>query len=307
MNKFRKYSAVMLFTVSLAVLSLLSGCGSGGGSGTSPAVQGGSGGTIQGMAVKGPVSNALVTAYGITNGAMAAQVASGKTDDKGSFSLSIGDYSGPLMLQMSGGAYIDEATGLTMAMSPGNVMTAVIPLVMSNETISNLQVTPLTSMAQAMARNMAGGMTGENITAANAAVGGYFMVGDILHTVPMNPLSSGSGNTATQDMKNYGMAIAAMSQSAKDLGMSSSSSMVTDMMNDASDGVMNGMMGSTPVKMGGMSVGSSMMTSTTSTIGTSGLATAMATFITSSMNQSGVTEPEMQPLMNQLNSTNGTI
>jgi len=41
------------------------------------------------------------------------------------------------------------------------------------------------------------------------------------------------------------MAIAAMSQSAKDMGMDSSSSMVTAMMNDASDGVMNGLMGGT--------------------------------------------------------------
>jgi hypothetical protein len=44
-------------------------------------------------------------------------------------------------------------------------------------------------------------------------------------------------------MINYGMSMAAISQEAKDLGMSSSSSMVTAMMNDAADGVMNGMMG----------------------------------------------------------------
>ena len=53
-------------------------------------------------------------------------------------------------------------------------------------------------------------------------------------------------------MKNYGMSIAAMSQYAKTIGMTTSSTMVTAMMDDASDGVMNGMMGSTPVSMGGM-------------------------------------------------------
>ena len=160
-------------------------------------------------------------------------------------------------------------------------------------------------MAQAMANNMAGGMTGANITAANTSIGNYFMVNDILHTQPMNPLVSGSSGTATQDMKNYGMAIAAMSQSAKDMGMTSSSSMVTAMMNDASDGVMNGLMGSTPIMMGGMMGGSSMMTTTA---GTSGLATEMATFITSTMNMSGVTATNMQALMNQLTSSaTGTI
>ena len=160
-------------------------------------------------------------------------------------------------------------------------------------------------MAQAMANNMAGGMTGANIAAANTSVGNYFMVTDILHTQPMNPLVSGSSGTATQDMKNYGMAIAAMSQSAKDMGMTSSSSMVTAMMNDASDGVMNGLMGSTPIMMGGMMAGSSMMTTTA---GTSGLASEMATFITSTMNKSGVTATDMQTLMNHLTSSaTGTI
>ncbi len=160
-------------------------------------------------------------------------------------------------------------------------------------------------MAQTMANNMAGGMTGTNIAAANTSVGNYFMVTDILHTQPMNPLVSGSSGTATQDMKNYGMAIAAMSQSAKDMGMTSSSSMVTSMMSDASDGVMNGLMGSTPIMMGGMMTGSSMMTTTA---GTSGLASEMATFITSTMNKSGVTATDMQTLMNHLaSSATGTI
>jgi hypothetical protein len=209
------------------------------------------------------------------------------------------------MLQMSGGTYVDEATGATVAMAPGDVMTAVMTTLSAGTTATGIQITPLTSMAQAMANNMAGGMMDANITAANTAMGNYFIVNDILHTQPMNPLVSGSSGTATQDMKNYGMAIAAMSQSAKDMGMTSSSSMVTAMVNDASDGVMNGMMGSTPVTMGGMMAGSSMMTTTA---GTSGLATEMATFITSTLNKSGVTATDMQALMNKLTiSATGTI
>jgi len=295
----RNLRVILALTVLIGSMSMLFGCGGGGSSdnGTTPAT---SNGTISGAAIKGPVSGATVTAYGITNGVMGAQVASGTTGTQGNFNISIGDYSGPVMLQMSGGTYIDEATGTTMAMSPGDVMTAVIPSVSSGASVAGIQMTPLTSMAQAMAHNMAGGMTGTNITAANTSVGNYFMVNDILHTQPMNPLVSGSSGTATQDMRNYGMAIAAMSQSAKDMGMTSSSSMVTAMMNDASDGVMNGMMGSTPIMMGGMMAGSSMMTATA---GTSGFATEMATFITSTLNKSGVITGDMTALMNQLNSS----
>ncbi len=304
MKGIRNVRVFLALTLLIGSMTILFGCGGSGGGGTSPAAPGAAG-TISGMAVKGPVSGATVTAYGITNGVIGMQVASGLTDSNGNFTMSIGDYSGSLMLQMSGGTYMDEATGATMAMSPGDIMTAVIPSVMTGETMTSVQVTPLTSMAQTMAQNMAGGMTGTNITAANSSIGAYFMVNDILRTAPMNPLVSGAGNTATQDMKNYGMAIAAISQSAKDMGMSSSSNMVTAMMEDASDGVMNGMTGSTPVVMGGMMAGSSTMTTTA---GTSGLATEMSTFIASAMNKSGVTSGDMTALMNQLtNAASGQV
>jgi hypothetical protein len=302
MRKYKNLKEMFVLTLLIGSLSLLFGCGGGSSSGTTPAA---TGGTISGTAVKGPVGGGTVTAYSITNGIMGTQLATGTTDSQGNYHVSIGMYSGPVMLQMSGGAYVDESTGVTMSMSPGDVMTAVTPPLTIGETVTNIHVTPLTSMAQAMANNMAGGMTGTNIAAANTSVGNYFMVNDILHTQPMNPLVSGASGTASQDMKNYGMAIAAMSQSAKDMGMNFSSGMVTALINDASDGVMNGMMGSAPVMMGGMMAGSSMMTTTA---GTSGLATSMATFITSTMNMSGVTMTNMQTLMNQLTSSaTGTI
>jgi hypothetical protein len=307
MRKHKNPRVMLALTFLIGSLSLLFSCG-GGSSATTPAGQGGttgSNGMISGTAIKGPISGGTVTAYAITNGTMGMQLASGTTDSQGNFNMSIGDYAGSLMLQMSGGTYVDEATGSTVTMAPGDVMTCVMTSLSTGTTVTGIQVTPLTSMAQAMAQNMAGGMTGTNITAANTAIGNYFMVNDILHTQPMNPLASGASSTATRDMQNYGMAIAAMSQSAKDMGMTSSSSMVTAMMNDASDGVMNGLTGTTPIMMGGMMGGSSMMTTTA---GTSGLATEMATFITSTLNMSGVTVTDMQTLMDKLaSSATGTV
>jgi hypothetical protein len=131
-------------------------------------------------------------------------------------------------------------------------------------------------------------------------------VGDILHTAPMNPMTAGSGTGATQDMKNYGMAIAAMSQYAMTIGMPHSSGIVTAMMDDASDGVMNGMMGSTSISMSGMGgmMGGTMMQSGA---GTTGLSTAMTAFVGSAMNRSGVTMTEMQALVNRLGASTGVI
>ena len=299
----RKFKVMLALTFLIGSLSLLFGCGGAGNNGTP---SGTGSGMISGSAIKGPINGGTVTAYAVTNGTMGAQLASGTTDSQGNYHLSIGDYTGSIVMQMSGGTYVDEATGATVTMAPGDVMTAVMTL--PTGTAAGIQITPLTSMAQAMAQNMAGGITDANIAAANSAVGNYFMVSDILHTMPMNPLVPGSGAGATQDMKNYGMAIAAMTQYAANIGMTSSSGIVTSMMNDASDGVINGMMGTTQITMGGM--GGGMMgggTMMPSTAGTSGLASAMTQFMGSAMNQSGLTLSDMQTLMNDLNSSNGQL
>jgi hypothetical protein len=241
---------------------------------------------------------------------MGGYLSSGTTDSHGNFVISLGTYSGPVALQMRGGTYTDLATGATKTMSMGNVMTAVIPSVSSGETVTGIQITPLTSMAQARAQYMTGGMTAANIASANTAVGNYFSVSDILHTQPMNPLVPGSGDVATQDMRNYGMAIAAMSQYAKDIGIADSSAIVTAMRRDASDGIMNGMIGSTQITIGGM-MGGGMMgdggTLMQSTAGTSGLATAMTMFTGSTANKSGISATDMQILINTLAASNGTI
>ena len=235
---------------------------------------------------------------------MGSQIGTGQTDTQGNFTMSVGDYSGPVMLQMKGGSYIDEATGTTMTMQQSDMMTSVISSMAAGSTVSGIQITPLTSMAQTMAQNMAGGMTQANIIQANSLMGQYFGVNDILHTHPMDPLVNGSGAAATQDQRNYGMSISAMSQYAKTTGMPKSSGMVTAMMNDSSDGHMNGMMGGTQITMGGGMMGGSMMQSTA---GTSGLADAMQAFMQSGQNHSGLTVQDMQALMDKLRTSNGTI
>jgi hypothetical protein len=270
----------------------------------------GAGGTTTGMmsgtAVKGPVGTATVTAYAIANGMMGAQIGSATTDADGNFSVPLGTYAGSVMLQLTGGTYVDEATSSSMPMMSGDLLAACVPAVTAGSMTTGIHMTPLTTMAHARAKTMTGGMTDANIATTQTAVGTYFSVTDILHTVPMNPMVSGSGSTATQNQKNYGMSIAAMSQYAKTVGMTTSSSgMVTAMMNDASDGVMDGMMGGTAISMAGM--GGMMGGMMSSTAGTSGLSTAMGAFVGSAMNMSGVAVVDMQPLMTQLASSNGQL
>lgn len=288
--------------IAMVVMSLIeAACGGGGGSVDSV----GSGGTgiINGAVTKGPLSNATVNAYGIASGQMGSQIGSATTDANGNYTMTIGSYTGPVMLQVSGGNYTDEATGALVAMARGDVMAAVMQSVASGANISGIQITPITSMAQARAQQMTGGMTDANIATANVALGSYFSVGDITHVQPMNPLVPGSGSNASADARNYGIALAAMSQLAKSLSMANTSALVTAMMSDASDGMMDGKNGSGPISMGGM-MSPTMMSSTA---GTSGLATAMTGFMNAAANKSGLTATDVAAMVQQLSSSNGTI
>lgn len=82
------------------------------------------------------------------------------------------------------------------------------------------------------------------------------------------------------------------------------------MMNDASDGVMNGMMGGSGISIGGMGGGMMNGDSTSGmqgTAGTSGLAGAMQDFMGSDSNRSGLTAADIQGLIDQLNASDGSL
>jgi hypothetical protein len=293
-----------LLLATASVTLLVSGCGGGGSDGSDVVTPAASQASISGNVVKGPVSGATVSAHGLRNGAAGPALASAMTNAHGAFTLSVGDHSGPVMLRVTGGTYTDEATGSSMSMAASDAMTAVLADVAAGSAVSGVQITPVTSMAQAMAEHLSGGMTAANIMTANSALCAYFLVDDILHTPPMNPLVAGSGTAATQAMMNYGMAMAAMSQYAKNARMPVSSSLVTSMMADASDGTMDGFARGSQIMMGGMMMGGSMMQRNA---GTSGLAGAMSDFLGSGMNQSGVVPADMNDLMHKLMSTNGQM
>lgn len=265
-----------------------------------PATEGGIGGT----ATKGPVIGALMTAYAIESGALGRPLGSATTDAQGNFAISTGSFSGSVMLRMTGGHFTDEASGVDMPMQQGDVMTAMVPSLLAGSMMNGIQVTPLTSMAQARAQRMAGGMSAANIVSANASVGCYFMVGDILHVHPVNPLIPGSGSPSDTDARNYGMTMASMSQLAANLGMPSASGMVTAMMEDVSDGRMDGMRDITPVMMQGGAMGTIPLPSYG---GSSGISNAMGQFVRSPMNRSGLTMQDMQGLINRLMASAGEM
>ena len=136
--------------LALAALSFffLAACGGGGDGGNSffaaPP------GSISGVATKGPVSGATVKAFAVSSGVAGRQIGIATTDANGAFTMAIGDHAGAVMLQLTGGTYTDEATGTTMPMASVDGMTAVLPGIVAGRDTTGIQMTPLTTMAQAI-------------------------------------------------------------------------------------------------------------------------------------------------------------
>lgn len=294
----------MLFAILALSLVILSGCGSGSGD-LSSFTPGDGGGAISGTAMKGPVADARVTAYAVhADGTKGEPIGSGNTDGQGNFHISTGQHSGPVYLESGGGHYMDEATLQDVPMN-STVMTAMIPDMVPGGIVNGVHITPLTSMAQAMAKGMPGGMSETNAMWANDAVGRYFEAGDVLTTPPVDTTVEGSCQEASQQMKNYGMTLGAMSMYAFRAGMVNAPSVVDHMMDDASDGRMDGRMGGYQIMHGGMMGGA--QTSMPPDWATGGLADAMYEFMHSAQNRCRVTDQEMQQLMDRLRLSDGAI
>ena len=79
------------------------GCG-GGGSGTSETsspTTSSLNGTVSGTATKGPVADAVVTAFSINmDGTKGDRIGTGQTDAQGDFDMPVSDYSGPVLIEM---------------------------------------------------------------------------------------------------------------------------------------------------------------------------------------------------------------
>lgn len=192
---------VRLF-VAASLVAALAACGGGSSGSSSPSA----GNVLSGVVSKGPVNNSSVCAYSVTGAtkgtALGRCVA---TNTNGTFSLDIGSYSGPVLLESSGGSYVDEATGgrVTLATPLRSVLGSVTGA-------TTVAVTPLTELAHGLASGATGGLTAANIAAAVETVQNNFGVFDIMHTLPADALNVAANSTVSQ--RTYALALALVSQ-----------------------------------------------------------------------------------------------
>ncbi|NTW59574.1 MAG: hypothetical protein HGA43_10435, partial [Nitrospirae bacterium] len=201
MNMLRKWNSIIVMLTISVVISV--GCGGGGSSSPPPPPPATS--SVSGVASKGHLSGATVTAYSLNaSGVKGSARGSSTTNANGAYSINLGTYTGAMLIEASGGSYTDEATGSSVT------NTVLLRAAVTNVSGSvQAAVTPMTEIAV----QKAGTLTAANINAANAIVSNMIGGTNIITTMPADVLVSSSSTTTE---KNYGLALATISQMVSD-------------------------------------------------------------------------------------------
>ncbi|SNB46283.1 hypothetical protein [Geobacter sp. DSM 9736] len=191
-------------------LATLFGCGGGGGAASSGSPSPEASTVVAGKAVKGPIGGGTVSIYAVSNGTVdrsAPLGTFGPTPASGAYSIDIGSYTGPVLVEIVGGNYIDEATGAQIDIT-GVPLRAMVGNASGDVSAA---VTALTEIAAKRVVDSGAPITAEAISAANTDVGSTFGVADIIGTIPVNAAVAGA-DTAPLAQQQYGVALAAVSK-----------------------------------------------------------------------------------------------
>lgn len=194
-----------------AVLLIAAGCGGGGGDSPAPSST-----TLSGVASKGPLKGALVTAYGINAAGVvdSTEIAHAPTNDAGAYTLNLGSYIGAVQLLVTapaGATTADEATGSDVPLpSTFKLHANTVVAAPSGSQIQSASITPYTELAHNIATQSAGGITPGNIANANGVV--FALIG--VDPVATQPSSMVSPAGATEAQKRYALFNAAVSKLA---------------------------------------------------------------------------------------------
>lgn len=205
------------FLVGLLGIITLSSCGKSGSS-TSAAA------TISGVATAGPVASGTVSAYEIkSDGSLGTPVATGTTDADGNYTLDLPKLpDSPVILQIEGGTYVEEASGSTVSLTT-KLSVSIPNTSVTQGTTVTAAVSPLTDMAFSRLQTQmqqglpAGTDAATAATNANYAVSQAYGLSDIVGTKPPKP----TGIITSDEAGKYALVLAALSKSAQTAGVDS--------------------------------------------------------------------------------------
>src|SRR3972149_1481865 len=226
----RDKSLHSLLIILLACLTIISGCGSGGGGSDNNASNQGSN-YIYGIASKGPIRDGFVTAYPLeANGTQDKKVLGIPTftDMNGSYVINIGSYTGNVLIEVKGGKYTDEATGKE---TDNEILRSAVTHVKGDVVV---MITPFSEIAvqKALAD---GGLTTDKIENANLLVSTMAGGVNIINTSPDDVTNADSLTYAGPEEITYGLALAAISEMVNNKYAGNMSDAIVKISNDLSD------------------------------------------------------------------------
>jgi hypothetical protein len=182
----------------------LVGCGGGGDDAPPPPANA----ELSGVASKGLIKGGTVSVYKINEDGQKVEypiLGTAVTDDNGEYSITI-DYTGPVLVEIAGGHYKDEATGLKTDLA--RPLRAAIGDARGEVKVA---ITPLTELA--VRRAAPGGFTPGKINDSNELLSQ--LVGcDIIATLPADPSNPAAFNRAGNLSQDYALFLAVLSQMA---------------------------------------------------------------------------------------------
>lgn len=230
---------------SLAVAIAIAGCGGGGSSGGGQAPSPVARSAVDGAVTKGPVAGATLHLYRMdASGQKDGEPVAGPitTGADGSWSAQVPDtVPRPLLIESSGGSYTDEATGSTVS---AGALNSLLP-----EGASTAAVTPLSELLVRAAREHLAGNPGSDLSSGVQA--GRDVLNDVLGA-SFDPLTTVPSAISDDPLaKQYAAVLGGLSTQANTLSPGTDPfETVVALVEDASDGVVDGQKNGGPVTIG---------------------------------------------------------
>lgn len=175
-------------------------------------------GGVDGNAVDALIINGTITVFEWENGTKGAQLAQATTDENGYYSVAVQAETQPVLIQLEGGYYIEEASGVKVDLKDGQKLFCVTPFEMGSEL--SVMVTPWTTIAYGLTQYYY--LTeGENV--ANAITLGTAAISTLVDVLiakvcPQN-ITEDVVSSFLSDELQYGFFCAAISEWTKNISI----------------------------------------------------------------------------------------
>jgi len=293
-----------LFLVFIIFVLIGTGCGGGTNQGKDAANIGGS---VGGYGIDGLIINGDVYIYSY-NGARGDLLAQSKTDASGRFTTQIGNYSGPILIEVKNGYYIEEASSKRVDLNVGDYLSAVT-FYSAGSSLSNLMVTPMTTLAASLAGYYQG--AGDNVSnainKANTALSNLVLV-DILDTYPADLTDEKNKPGGVTNSAKYGAVLAGLSQMSAEISIQNNTqphtvyntiALTKAIAIDISDGKLNGKKVSDDVYIGTTKLNSYALRKS--------LGVSAINFMSGAYNKSGLVRGDVEGYLSQIAANSGSL